>query len=285
LAGLGVRVSQGGTRSFFLFTGKAHNRQRHSIGRLGIITLAQARAQAKRLLAEQTLGHAKPKTITFSAALAIFEEQKYPELKPRTVYDYKAMFRRHFVRKLGDVRLADIVFEEVTAITDKLVRTPNEQRHALVVGNTFFRWCVRRRFLKHSPLDGVDVPKPPSRKRVLSDEELVAVYRAAERTPWPFGPVIQLLILTGQRRGGRTSRSVASPSPSRRWTPCLRTWRPFRSMTFGAPSRARICRVPGVYQRLKTRARINCHLYLPDLWRCEDSRVSAPSCVAPGAIR
>jgi integrase len=199
--GFGVRVSQGGTRSFFLFTGKAHNRRRHSIGRVGIITLAQARAEAKRLLAEQTLGLSKPKSITFSAALEIFEQQKYPELKPRTVYDYKATFRRHFSKKLGDVRLADISFEDVTAITDKLVRVPSEQRHALVVGNTFFRWCVRRRFLKHSPLDGVDVPKPSSRKRVLSDDELVAVYRAAEAMPGPFGPIVQLLILTGQRRG------------------------------------------------------------------------------------
>jgi len=83
LPGFGVRVSQGGTRSFFLFTGKAHNRRRHAIGRFGIITLAQARAEAKRLLAEQTLGHGKPKSITFSAALTIFEEQKYPELKAR----------------------------------------------------------------------------------------------------------------------------------------------------------------------------------------------------------
>lgn len=199
--GFGVRVSQGGTRSFFLFTGKAHNRQRHSIGRYGIITLAQARTEAKRLLAERTLGLSKPKTITFAEALEIFEKQKYPELKERTVYDYKATFRRHFSRKLGNVRLADISFEDLTAITDELVRVPSEQRHALVVGNTFFRWCVRRRLIKHSPLDGVDVPKLASRKRVLSDDELVAVYRAAERTPWPFGPMVQLLILTGQRRG------------------------------------------------------------------------------------
>jgi hypothetical protein len=188
LPGFGIRVSQGGTRSFFLFTGKEHNRQRHSIGRFGIITLAQARAEAKRLLAEETLGHSKPKTITFSEALTIFEQQKYPALKPRTVHDYKAIFKRHYTKKLGNLRLTDIAFETVTAITDKLVKTPSEQRHALVVGNTFFRWCVRRRFLKHSPLDGVDIPKPKKRKRVLTDEELVKVYREAQATPYPFGP-------------------------------------------------------------------------------------------------
>lgn len=201
LPGFGVRVSHGGTRSFFLFTGKASNRQRKSIGRVGIITLAEARVEAKRLLAEQTLGHSKPKSITFSAALTIFEQQKYPELKPRTVHDYKAIFRRHFSKKLGSVRLADIGFETVTAITDKLVKTRSEHRHALVVAGTFFRWCVRRRFLKHNPLEGVDVPKAGKRKRVLSDTELVEVYRGAEAHGYPFGTIVQLLILTGQRRG------------------------------------------------------------------------------------
>jgi hypothetical protein len=65
LPGFGIRISQGGTRSFFLFTGKKKNRERKSIGRWGIITLAQARAEAKRILAERTLGHHKPKTMTF----------------------------------------------------------------------------------------------------------------------------------------------------------------------------------------------------------------------------
>jgi hypothetical protein len=105
LPGFGVRVSHGGTRSFFLFTGKENNRHRQTIGRFGIITLAQARAEAKRLLAEQTLGHGKLKSVTFSAALTTFEQQKYPELKARTVHDYKAIFRRHFSKKLGNVRL------------------------------------------------------------------------------------------------------------------------------------------------------------------------------------
>lgn len=49
LPGFGVRVSHGGTRSFFLFTGKENNRHRQTIGRFGIITLAEARAEATYL--------------------------------------------------------------------------------------------------------------------------------------------------------------------------------------------------------------------------------------------
>jgi Phage integrase family len=38
------------------------------------------------------------------------------------------------------------------------------------------------------------------RDRVLSDGELRALWRAAEKTAWPFGPAIRLLILTAARR-------------------------------------------------------------------------------------
>ena len=37
LAGFGIRISQGGARSFFLFVGGKHNRQRRSLGKWGII--------------------------------------------------------------------------------------------------------------------------------------------------------------------------------------------------------------------------------------------------------
>jgi integrase len=37
--------------------------------------------------------------------------------------------------------------------------------------------------------------------RDLSDDELKAVWQASEAIGWPFGPLVQLLILTGQRRG------------------------------------------------------------------------------------
>ena len=48
-----------------------------------------------------------------------------------------------------------------------------------------------------------DLPKPGAavkRDRVLTDSELAAVWKAAEKTAWPFGPAVQLLILTSARR-------------------------------------------------------------------------------------
>jgi integrase len=40
-----------------------------------------------------------------------------------------------------------------------------------------------------------------ARERVLTDHELVKVWNAAAEIGYPFGTIVQLLILTGQRRG------------------------------------------------------------------------------------
>jgi integrase len=60
---------------------------------------------------------------------------------------------------------------------------------------------VGRGIIQTNPL--TDLPKPGEetrRDRVLSDEELIAVWNAAEQLGWPYEPAVQLLILTGARR-------------------------------------------------------------------------------------
>ena len=63
----------------------------------------------------------------------------------------------------------------------------------------FFNWCVPR-YLPASPCVGIKMEAQPTRERVLSDEELKRVWIAATRMGYPFGTIVQLLILTGQRR-------------------------------------------------------------------------------------
>jgi integrase len=66
---------------------------------------------------------------------------------------------------------------------------------------TFFSWCIKRDILSSSPCDRVDDPSPEiSMDRSLSDAEIAAIWRAAERIGYPYGGLVQLLLLTGQRR-------------------------------------------------------------------------------------
>jgi len=58
-----------------------------------------------------------------------------------------------------------------------------------------------RRYIPHSPLEGVAVVLSKPRKRLLKDDELRTVWFAAEQQGYPHGTIVQLLILNGQRRG------------------------------------------------------------------------------------
>jgi len=195
LQGFGVRVSQGGTKAFILATGK--NRDRVTIGKYPIVGLAEAREVAKNLLAERQLGRHQSPKIALGAAIDLFTEQHVTNLAARTQQELTRLFTR-YLPKLRTKKLADITTHDITAITDKAA--PSEGEQFPFACKTFFRWCVRRRLIPHSPLEGLELPsKWKPRERVLTDDELRAVWQASDDCG-QFGTIVKLLILTGQRR-------------------------------------------------------------------------------------
>ena len=64
----------------------------------------------------------------------------------------------------------------------------------------FFNWLVERDVIKASPVMGVRNPSPETaRDRILSDDEVAAVWAATE-APGHFNWIVRVLLLTGQRR-------------------------------------------------------------------------------------
>jgi len=68
-AGFGVRVTSAGTKSFVLNHGP--RRQRETIGRVGVISLHDARAEAKLRLAQYTLGKTRPRAAQGGSRLSV----------------------------------------------------------------------------------------------------------------------------------------------------------------------------------------------------------------------
>ena len=65
-----------------------------------------------------------------------------------------------------------------------------------------FNWCVDRGICQFNPIAGMkrrDLKYNP-RERVLELDEISAIWNAGDKTGYPFGPIVQLLILSGQRR-------------------------------------------------------------------------------------
>ena len=104
LAGFGVRVSQGGTKTFTLVLGR--DRQFVSIGRYPTVGLADARTEAKRMLAERTLGKHRPPRMAASQALDRFFTEKTAKNKRSSIQAAKWVINAHFP-KLLKKELAD----------------------------------------------------------------------------------------------------------------------------------------------------------------------------------
>jgi integrase len=69
-------------------------------------------------------------------------------------------------------------------------------------GRAAFAWAVKRGALHANPFADLPVAKGiAKRERVLSDAEIADIWRAAGEAAAPYGTIIRLLILTGQRRG------------------------------------------------------------------------------------
>lgn len=199
VTGFGVRVSRGGTKTFVLMHGR--ERRLTSIGRVGVISLSDARKKARHILARRALGITEHSAITLGEARELFLTSSERRLRARTLSDYRRLLTKHFA-KLDKSPLRAISGQDVGEIIDRLQATPVEQNHAFAVARTFFRFCVRREFIGRSPLEGMRLPaRIQTRDRVLDDDELVAVLKAAREIGYPFGTIVELLILTGQRKG------------------------------------------------------------------------------------
>lgn len=199
LPGFGVRVSQGGTKTFVVLYGK--DRKRRSLGRYPDLSLAEARLLAKQAQVDITLDDRHPKSslpkVSFDAARTKFLSDCEARTKPRTVDEYRRLLHRHYH---FDQDICDLTRHDIASVVEGIKAKPSEQKHAFVAIQTMMNWCVKRGFLDLSAVPPMTLKSRP-RERVLSDRELAAVWTRAETFGYPYGPIVQLLILTGQRKG------------------------------------------------------------------------------------
>jgi integrase len=98
--------------------------------------------------------------------------------------------------------LASITQHDVQTLVDAIADgAPVSANRTLAALKTLFKFYVKRQSLLASPAALVDAPAAEeSRDRTLSDAEVKAVWQAADAAAYPFGRLVQLLLLTGARR-------------------------------------------------------------------------------------
>ncbi|MDP3691845.1 site-specific integrase [Bradyrhizobium sp.] len=103
----------------------------------------------------------------------------------------------------GDRTVREITRRDVHDLLDRIVSrgSPVTANRVLAAIRKMFTWAASRDIVAVSPCAGVSPPTAEqSRDRVLDDGELRLIWRGADAIGWPFGPMVQTLILTLQRR-------------------------------------------------------------------------------------
>jgi integrase len=218
--GLSVRVMPSGRRTFILvtrFPGR-RNPTRRSLGAYGAITLDAARERARVWLdlirrgidpqveeERQRTAELRKQAHTFAAVAEEFIRVHVS--KTRKAVGVEQSIRKEFIARWGERPIADVTSHDIVAVVDAAVErgAPYQGHNLLGYAKSLFSWAVGRPSygLEISPCDRLKpkqlIGEKKARQRILSDAEIKALWSSAKTMGYPYGPLIKLLLITGQR--------------------------------------------------------------------------------------
>ncbi len=209
LAGFGLRLRGGRKTWIAQYRAKGRTR-RMKIGAAEKVTAEEARKHAKKILARVELGHDpqgdKAATrlgaaLTFKSLASKFLEARAADLRPASMRVTKLSLSGSYFKPLHPITITDITRADVAAC----LRTISNRGHTVAAAqarsaiSTMFSWAMGEGLTDENPVIGTNKPKKSDpRERVLTDDELAAVWRACGDDD--FGKIVKLLMLTGCRR-------------------------------------------------------------------------------------
>lgn len=215
IKGFCVKVTPAGRRVYLLqyrVGGREARTRRFTIGAHGSPwTAEQARAEAERLAIMASRGEdpmlveARRRSEAVSLEVASYIDtfvERYLKANWKASWnDGKRVLEMHVVPYWKGHALPNMTRRDVSMVLDRLADRPAMAKLTFATLRKLFRWAVERGDLAISPMSDMTGPRPvAARDRVLSDEELAAVWESAGTLGFPFGPMTRLLIATGARR-------------------------------------------------------------------------------------
>lgn len=217
MPGLGLRVApdgpQGeGGKTWFVRYRFGGQQRRHKLGTYPALLLSDAHKAARDLFKAVAAGEdpaaekapAAPVDTFDSVADEFVKRHVKVALKPRSAREVERILNVDLRPHWGTRPIQAITKRDVIELLDRIVDrgAPVHANRTLAVARKLFNWAIGRDLMATSPCDRL---KPPSveteRQRVLSDEEIALVWRAAGACAPAFGPMVRICLLTAQRRG------------------------------------------------------------------------------------
>ena len=200
-------------------SGKASHGVKYNVGAqqrrltLGAVVpgvLAEMRKSASDVLARARLGQdvvgdrlaaAGRRTVTLGELVPKYLTARESDLRPKSLVEARRYLERAW-EPLHVLPIDAITRQNVVDVVDDLERDSGKVAadRARVALSGLFGWAIDRGYLDSNPTLNIrSRAQNGARERVLSEAELVEVWRACEEAS-EFGAIVRLLILTGQRR-------------------------------------------------------------------------------------
>jgi integrase len=212
ITGFGLRCRVSGARTWIAVFRTGHQQKRVSLGSPSVVDEPLARAKAKKILAKVVLGEdpaadraaERLKAMFTIAALSeqflAFKTEK-KKRRPGSLAAMKLHLKEHWA-PLAGMPIDKVELRHVAARLTEIAasRGPYAANRSRATLSSFFKWCMGQGLVGANPTVAAlkQVDEEP-RSRVLSDDELIAVWRACEGDD-DFSRAIRLLFLTGARR-------------------------------------------------------------------------------------
>ena len=206
--GFVLRVSYGGRKAWGLVYWHERRRRRLSLGAYPALSLADAREKASDALREVAHGEdpaadkqAQQKAETFGEMVAEYIE-KHAKAKKRSWRKDELAFKRDLLPRWRHRKAASITRKEVVRVLDDIVERGAgiQANRTLEILRKCYNWAISRDIVSHNPCQRIERPADEhSRERVLSNDEISAVWKALDDEEPMVAAAFRFRLLTAQR--------------------------------------------------------------------------------------
>jgi integrase len=210
--GYGVRMRRGVRervlkRHIVQYRSAGGSQRRQTLGDANVVRCVAAKAKAREILARVKLGEdpqaakaAARRVVTFLTRAKEYLHECAHKWRPSTGSAVRRQLLSH-ASPLHPRPVEQVTRAEIAGLVARIAREKgriiaNRTRTAL---SGMFAWCVVHHELSSNPTVGIPHNGEASRDRVLTDDELAAIWNATDDNS-DFSRIVRLLILTACRR-------------------------------------------------------------------------------------